>query len=87
MLRNKNLGVKFRRQHIIDVYIVDFVCLSKKLVIEVDGSIHHKKKEYDFIRTQKLNLKGYQVIRFENEEVLNYPETVIEKINKALHSL
>lgn len=87
LLRNKKLGVKFRRQQIIDIYIVDFVCLSKKLVVEVDGEIHKNRKEYDLLRTLVLNLKGYSVIRFSNDEVLMDSETVIEKICLALNEL
>lgn len=85
LLRNKQLGVKFRRQHIVDVYIVDFVCLSKKLVIEIDGYVHNNRKEYDFLRTQVLMIKGYTVIRFTNDEVLYNIDSVIERICNTLH--
>ncbi|RKY90397.1 MAG: methionine synthase, partial [Ignavibacteriae bacterium] len=71
-LKSKQLeGYKFRRQHIIGQYIADFVCLSKKLVIEIDGLIHQLSEniESDEIRTEWLESKGYNVIRFTNEEV------------------
>jgi very-short-patch-repair endonuclease len=87
MLRNKKFGVKFRRQHIIDIYIVDFVALSKKLVVEVDGDSHKNKEEYDLLRTQVLNSKGFRVIRFTNQEVLHCTENVIEQISHILSQL
>ena len=83
-LRSKQLGYTFRRQHIIDNFIVDFVCLSKKLVIEIDGGIHLTQIEEDELRTLKLNSKGFRVIRFTNEEVLNNIESVVERIKKEL---
>src|SRR5690606_35283114 len=78
-LRNRNLDDKFRRQHLIDDFIVDFVCLSKKLVIEVDGGYHStaEQKEYDKQRTFILNNKGFKVIRFTNEEVLSNLQNVL----------
>lgn len=86
-VRNKKTGHKIRRQHIIDSYITDFVCLSKKLVIEVDGDYHDTIKEEDQIRTNRLNELGYQVIRFKNEEVINDVYSVIKKIAETLDSL
>lgn len=85
-LRNKNLDEKFRRQHLIDDFIVDFVCLSKGLVIEVDGGIHNQQKEYDEQRTLLLNEKGFKVIRFKNEEILGDIESVLEKIKQELQN-
>ncbi|MCS6795776.1 MAG: DUF559 domain-containing protein, partial [Raineya sp.] len=72
-LRNRNLGVKFRRQHAIDGFIVDFVCLERSLIIEVDGAVHLAKEqqELDQIRTEYLEYLGYRVIRFTNDEVEN----------------
>ena len=85
-LRDKKLGDKFRRQHLIDDFIVDFVCLSKNLVIEVDGGYHNDptQKEYDQQRTLYLNEKGFQVIRFTNEEVIGNTEAVLTKIKDIL---
>ncbi|MDQ7916229.1 leucine--tRNA ligase [Mesonia sp. MT50] len=85
-LRNKNIGYKFRQQHLIGDFIVDFVCLRRKLVIEVDGGIHDTTKEYDQERTKILNEKGFDVIRFKNEEVLGNTEAVLDKISKELES-
>ena len=86
LLRDKKLGDKFRRQHLIDDFIVDFVCLSKNLVIEVDGGYHNDptQKEYDQQRTLYLNEKGFRVIRFSNEEVLGNTEAVLTKIKDIL---
>jgi len=79
-LRNKKLKFKFRRQHIIDDYVVDFVCLAKNLIIEVDGKIHTKRREYDYERTKELMSFGYRVIRFTNNEILYNLNSVMRKI-------
>lgn len=88
IVRNHNLGYHFRRQHAIETYIVDFVCLEKKLVIEVDGSIHDEteQKQKDEIRTGRLNELGFKVVRFTNDEVKNKTEEVIQKIINELKS-
>lgn len=85
-LRGKQLGVRFRRQHPIGDYIPDFVCLSHNLIIEVDGGYHYVNGQplNDAERTEYLHQKGFQVIRFTNEEVNAAPEVVIQKIKKAL---
>ncbi|MCR5512852.1 MAG: endonuclease domain-containing protein [Prevotella sp.] len=78
-IRAKQLSVKFNRQHIIGDYIVDFVCIEKKLVIEVDGGYHseYEQIEKDEFRTQQLNDWGIHVIRFKNEEIFgNLPEVL-----------
>lgn len=85
-IRNNQLGVKFRRQHPIGTYIADFICLSKGLIIEVDGEIHNQTKEYDENRTAVLNQLGYEVIRFTNNEVLNDLNKVINSIQSKLNS-
>jgi len=79
-LRGGRSGLKFRRQHIIDRFIVDFVCLSAGIVIEVDGEIHNDQKEYDEGRTVELNQNGFQVVRFTNEEVNSDLHSVVEQI-------
>ncbi|WP_374460744.1 leucine--tRNA ligase [Chryseobacterium taeanense] len=86
MLRNRKLESKFRRQHLLKDYIVDFVSLENKLVIEVDGGYHSEEEqiEYDNLRTQYLNSFGYDVLRFSNEEVLNNIENVVEEIKRKL---
>jgi len=88
-LQNKQLdGYKFRREHIIGDFIVDFVCLSTQLIIEVDGGYHNEEnqKEFDQARTEYLNQKGFRVIRFTNGEVLNDIEKTLEIIKSALNS-
>ncbi len=81
-IRNKGLGVKFLRQHIIGDYIVDFVCQETGLIIEVDGGYHSEpcQKEEDDTRTRYLESKGFKVIRFTNEEILFNIESVINKV-------
>lgn len=85
-LRNKQLGYRFRRQQIIDDYIVDFVCLEKLLIIEVDGKYHAdgEQKEFDTLREDKLKSDGYHIVRFTNEEVTNNIDQVIEHIQQWL---
>ncbi len=86
-VRNSNLGYKIRRQHYIGNFIVDFVSLDKKLIIEIDGGYHDTKEqiESDEQRTLELEQKHlYKVIRFTNEEVLNDLKTVVVKIKEEL---
>jgi leucyl-tRNA synthetase len=83
-LKGNKLDEHFRRQHIIDRFIADFVCISKKLVVEVDGDIHDYQKEEDAARTERLNELGYKVIRFKNEQVLVDIESVVEEIKLQL---
>jgi isoleucyl-tRNA synthetase len=82
-------GFKFRRQHIIDQFIVDFVCLEKQLVIEIDGAIHNLPENQisDAERTKILNELGYKVIRFTNEEVLGNNDEVLDTILSECNSL
>ena len=88
-LRQHPLGYKFRRQHPIRIYVVDFYCHKLKLVIEVDGSIHGEKEvqEADVKRQRQLELEGLKVVRFTNEEVLKTREVVIEKITLLINEL
>lgn len=84
-LRNKNLmGLKFRRQQIIEGFIVDFFCQKLQLVIEVDGGVHSTKeqKESDAHRRRVFEALGLQEVRFSNEEVLNQMQLVLDKIRK-----
>ncbi len=83
-LRNKQIGYKIRRQHVIDKYIVDFVCLEKMTIIEIDGKIHDTQIEEDKERTEILNKLGFSVIRFSNNEVITSIDEVINKITKYL---
>ncbi len=83
-LRNNQTGFKIRRQHAIDTYIADFICLPKRLIIEVDGGYHEEITEQDKIRTQTLNHIGFEVIRFSNTEVLNNTDHVVKTIKDKL---
>jgi very-short-patch-repair endonuclease len=81
VLRTRQVsGIKFRRQHPYGNYILDFVSLVIKLVIEIDGGQHGKQAEYDAIRTSELQAAGFQVLRFWNNEVLQDIEAVKDKI-------
>ena len=85
-LRNRRFcGIKFLRQKIIEGYIVDFVSLEIKLIIELDGSQHSEQHQYDEIRTQKLEMKGFKVIRFWNDEVLKNMNMVLDVIWQYQH--
>ncbi len=75
----------FRKQQPVGPYIVDFVCNSKKLIIEVDGGHHAEEQEYDAERTQFLENAGYKVLRFWNNEILENIEGVAEIILKSLN--
>ena len=85
-VRGQKLGVAFRRQHAIAGYIVDFVALTDKLIVELDGGIHDApdQADYDQGRTQLLEEHGYQVIRFSNQEVLHSLTIVLQKIQQKL---
>lgn len=89
LLRGKGIGYKFRRQHIIGEYIVDFANLHYKLVIEVDGKYHFKGDQpvSDEIRTADLNRMGYTVIRFTNDEVLNHIYQVEWQIKDVIKNM
>jgi very-short-patch-repair endonuclease len=82
-LRRKQInGFIFRRQHPIDIFIVDFYCHELKLVIEVDGGVHTNTEvaEYDIGREAEIEKFGLKIIRFTNNEVFNNSKSVIEKI-------
>ncbi|UBB89283.1 leucine--tRNA ligase [Candidatus Kaistella beijingensis] len=87
-LKSKKLEHKFRRQHLINDFIVDFVCLSKKLIIEVDGGYHLAAKQQisDEERTKVLENEGFEIIRFKNQEVIGDNENVIKTIIQKLES-
>ncbi|GLQ47732.1 hypothetical protein GCM10007862_27830 [Dyella lipolytica] len=84
-LRRENLAnYKFRRQFPIAGYIVDFVCISAKLVVELDGGQHLGTREYDAMRTHMIEACGYRVLRFWNDDVLLRTESVLEEILRDL---
>lgn len=85
-LRGNRLGVHFRRQHVVGMYVADFVSLKNHLIIEVDGDYHSTPAQQllDAERTRYLQGKGFRVIRFTNQEVLTDIESVMSKIIKSL---
>ena len=87
-LRNKKTGFKFRKQHPIGDYIADFICIEKKIVIEVDGGYHNtlEQQQDDRVRTIDIEKMGYNVIRFTNEEVEHDLQNVIMTIKQILYN-
>jgi UDP-galactopyranose mutase/very-short-patch-repair endonuclease len=86
MVQGDALGYSFRRQHVIGDYIVDFVCLKKQIVVEIDGGYHHDEtqRDADKKRTEYLNTKGFQVLRFTNEEIIANTPKVLETLMRKL---
>ena len=83
-LRQKQLyGLKFRRQHPIGRFIVDFYCPAHKLIVEIDGRSHDERLAYDGERTAWLESQGYRVIRFTNEQVVRECHAVLEEIARV----
>lgn len=78
------IGIKFRRQHPIDRFIVDFYCHQVKLIIEVDGAVHEYSMEEDKTRQEFLEGMGFKVVRFRNEEVMNDIERVVRQIEGVI---
>lgn len=86
VLRNRRLcGLKFRRQHSIGPWIVDFVCLEEMCVIEIDGGYYDKVQDKDADRQRYLEEEGFRVLRFQNEEVLSNLEGVAIAIRRYLN--
>ena len=86
LIKSRQLGTKFRRQHIIGNYIADFANLHYHLVIEIDGGYHLEDSQFvkDEYRTEKLAEKGFEVIRFSNEEVIGNPERTLSIIKQKI---
>ncbi|NJM68604.1 MAG: endonuclease domain-containing protein [Acaryochloris sp. RU_4_1] len=86
-LKNRQLGgLRWRCQHPMGRFIVDFYCPSCRLIVEVDGEIHYQQQEYDCARTEHLQNYGYTVIRFSNEAVETNLEAVLATIYGQCHS-
>jgi len=83
-LRNGKLGLRFRRQHSVGGYILDFYCFSKRLIVEVDGDSHNSTKEYDAVRDKFFTDLGYKVLRFKNRDVETKLGEVLNKIKQSL---
>jgi very-short-patch-repair endonuclease len=83
-IRNRQLGgLRFRCQHAVGPFILDFYCPSHRLVVELDGNVHDARAEYDEARTQQLTSYGYRVLRFRNDEVFTDLPSVLERIRRA----
>lgn len=83
LCRRQLAGLKFRRQHPVGRFIVDFYCPSCKLVVEVDGDIHTQLNAYDNVRTEQLQSFGYRVLQFTNDEVLRDLQAVLARIDQV----
>ena len=87
-LRARQLcGYRFRRQHRIDRFIVDFACLQPALVIEVDGEVHRQQTEADQEREEILHQLGFRVVRFSNAQVLQQTERVLQELLSTLEGI
>jgi very-short-patch-repair endonuclease len=87
LVRNRRLGgFRFLRQVAIDRYFADFVCEAVKVIVELDGRAHEGRDDYDARRTEALELFGYIVVRFRNEQVLADPGEVADAILAVLRS-
>ena len=82
-IRANKLGVRFRRQQVIQGFIVDFYCHKAGLVVEVDGDVHDLQKEEDERREKVLSVLGLRIVRFRNEEVLRELSAVVGKIKNS----
>jgi len=83
-VRAKKLGVRFRRQQVIQGFIVDFYCHQAALVVEVDGDVHDLQKEEDERREKVLSEMGLKIVRFRNDEVMRGLSAVVGKIREML---
>jgi very-short-patch-repair endonuclease len=87
MLRQRQFsGFKFRRQHPVGVFIVDFACMEARLIVEVDGGQHVENAAQDERRTRALSAAGFEVLRFWNHQVLTEQESVGDAIWRALQA-
>lgn len=81
------MGYKFRRQHVVRKYILDFFCPPVSLGIELDGVVHDQQKEHDMFRSDGLRELGIQILRFSNERVLKNVEVVVGEISHKLNNI
>jgi very-short-patch-repair endonuclease len=85
-LKGKQIcGVRFRRQHPIDIFIADFYCHEVRLVVEIDGEIHNQQEEYDDGRSAEMEKFGIKIIRFRNFDVENDIEKVVTEIKSTVN--
>ena len=86
-LKGDKLGYHFRQQHVIEYFIADFVCLNKKIIIEVDGEVHDFQQERDKERDEILIDQGFNILRFSNKEIESNLEYVLEEIKRNLEEV
>ncbi len=87
LLRERRLeGLKFRRQYPVGIFIVDFCCRERRLIVELDGEVHDAEPQqaWDENRDIYLQQRGFQVLRFRNEAVFNDPDLVLQRIYEAV---
>ena len=80
----KFLGLKFRRQHVLRGYVVDFYCAELRLAIEIDGKVHDRQKDYDDIRQELIEFKDISFIRVFATDMLRSPQVLLERIRDHL---
>ena len=78
------MGLRFRRQHPIDIFIADFYCHDARLVIEIDGEIHKVKVEYDDGREAEIERYNIKILRFSNDEIMSNIDEVINRIKVVI---
>ena len=85
-LRNRNfMELKFRRQHVIEGFVVDFYCHELRLAIEIDGSVHNKQKDYDELRQMLIEAKDIRFIRITNDEINRDMNILLERIKGVIN--
>lgn len=80
----KFMNLKFRRQHVIEGFVLDFYCHEIRLGIEIDGGIHNKRKDYDRIRQQIIESEGIAVLRISNKEISENKRSILQKIKNLM---
>jgi very-short-patch-repair endonuclease len=85
-LRREQLGCRFRRQHPLGGYVLDFACLDPKLIVEIDGSQHMDQVSYDERRTAWLTQQGFRVLRFWSNDALSQTDAVIAEVLAAVQA-
>jgi very-short-patch-repair endonuclease len=84
-IRNRKFrGLKFRRQHVIEGFVLDFYCPEVRLGIEVDGGVHLKRKDYDELRQEVIESEGITIVRITNRELLGRKRSILEKLNNVI---
>ena len=82
--KRKFMNFKFRRQHVIEGFVIDFYCSELKLGIEVDGGIHLKRKDYDKLRQEAVESKGISIIRISNQKIAEDKRAIIKKLKEVI---